>query len=411
MTTTDLLILALAGLCACLLAYTWRRLRALSRAEGEISRLHRDLQSSRTLADTVTARLNTLIELAFDAVLLVDPERRVIAANSAACHIFDVRGEAVGRSVMHITRHHVLDDMVNDLLRGQESPEAQLEIGNRIYRVQGGQARGPTPAVILILQDVTELLRLSRARRDMVANLSHDLRTPISSMRLLVESLIFNLGKNPERDMRNLGKIASMVDSLQHMTQELMDLSMIESGQAMMRMVNVDLSELLGDSLRLMESQIDQKQIELSNKVVSGLTVLADPDQIKRVIMNLIHNAVKFTPEKGQIHFEANIDQRLGSVTLCVKDTGPGIPPQERTRVFERFYQVDSARTFDPGERKKAGLGTGLGLAIAKHIVEAHGGKIWAEAGIPSGARICFTLPLDPVPNPDARPQAAEVMA
>lgn len=368
------------------------------RKEVERNILNRQLQQSRELYNAQQAHQEALSALAFDAILFVDRERRILSINPQGRQIFKAGPDAIGKTVMTVTRHHELDALVGTLLAGEEAPETQIVIDGRVFRVRGALSRAPhEDAVILILQDVTELLRLSRARRDMVANLSHDLRTPISSIRLLVEGLMLNVGKNPERDMRNLGKIASMVDNLQHMTQELMDLAMIESGQAIMRMVSVDVLEIVQNALRVMESQIEQKHIDVINTVPTGLTVLADPDQIKRVITNLVHNAIKFTPTEGQIQFTARHNGQ--TVTVCLKDTGPGIPPHERERIFERFYQVDSART-TTGER--AG-GTGLGLAIAKHIIEAHGGKIWAEAGIPGGACICFTLPLDRV---SAEPQS-----
>jgi two-component system phosphate regulon sensor histidine kinase PhoR len=219
----------------------------------------------------------------------------------------------------------------------------------------------------------------------MVANFSHDLRTPISSIRLLVDTLLQNFGKNAERDTRLLGKIAGETDSLQHMTQELIDLSMIESGKAIIRMIPVAISDIVTDALNIMGTQLEQKKLTVVDEVPEDIRVLVDPEQTRRVITNLLHNSVKFTPSNGKIRFEASTNSQVA--TVRVSDTGPGIPPQDRARVFERFYQVDASRTGQTG-------GSGLGLSIAKHIIEAQGGKIWAEGGIPVGACISFTLPL-----------------
>jgi two-component system phosphate regulon sensor histidine kinase PhoR len=287
---------------------------------------------------------------------------------------------------MSLTRHHELDAMVASVLRGETLLENQLEVADRTFRVRvalmPAQRR---PCAVMVLQDISELLRLTRARREMVANISHDLGTPISNIRLLVDTLTTNFGRNAERDRNQLGKIASATDSLEHMTRELLDLSMIESGQAIIRMVPVKFTDVLRNAFSVMATQIEQKKLELITEVPDDLMVLVDPEQTRRVITNLLHNSVKFTPTGGQIKFVATRSD--GMATIRVTDTGPGIPPQDRTRVFERFYQVDTSRTGQAG-------GSGLGLAIAKHIIEAQGGKIWAEAGIPSGACIVFTIPL-----------------
>jgi len=148
-------------------------------------------------------------------------------------------------------------------------------------------------------------------------------------------------------------------------------------------------------ALTYVESQIDQKKMDIQNQVPGDIRILADTDQMRRVITNILHNAVKFTPEGGQVMLTTRRDNTAAnSIVLSIKDTGPGIPPSERNRIFERFYQIDSARSNKPSDPKGNSTGTGLGLAIAKHIVEAHGGRIWAEAGIPSGACICLSLPL-----------------
>jgi two-component system phosphate regulon sensor histidine kinase PhoR len=178
---------------------------------------------------------------------------------------------------------------------------------------------------------------------------------------------------------------------------------MIESGRAIIRMVDIPLSSVIHSALEVLESQIEEKKITLVNTVAPDLRVLADPDQLRRVLSNVVHNAIKFTQSGGEIQLSAEVADKMVTVSIC--DNGPGIPPNDRTRVFERFYQVDSPRTGSP---RHNGRGTGLGLAIAKHIVEAHGGKIWAEGNIPTGTNIQFSIPLseerDAPQQPDASP-------
>lgn len=337
-----------------------------------------------------------LADAAFDPLLVVNVShdvRMIDSLNRVAQKLFDISlDEAKGKTVMLVTRHHEIDDFVARLAADGESPDMQITINEGTFRMRGviaSRADGQH-IVVIALQDITELLRLTRARRDMVANFSHDLRTPISNIRLLVESLQLSLGRNPERDKKQLSKLASEADSLQHMTQELIDLSMIESGQAIMRMVNAPFEAILNNALTLMQTQFEERRLNFDQIVPAQANVLADADQMRRALANILHNAVKFTPAEGKIRCVA---RRAGDMLeVRISDTGPGIPPHERTRIFERFYQVDSARTGGAGSNNKGG--TGLGLAIAKHIVEAHGGKIWAEGAIPSGACIVLTLPL-----------------
>lgn len=394
MAILDVLVIGLICAIAVLL-WRERALRAaLARHDSELAARNRELIQTRNMLSITREETQGMVNAAFDPLMVADADRRIVAINQAARDVFGVAKIPLGQTVMAVTRNHELDALVGAALAGEEQPESQVSIdsahGIRTFRVRVIADRTTDHVrIILAMQDVTELLRLTRARRDMVANLSHDLRTPISNIRLLVDTLVHNFGKNPERDLKMLSKIASATDSLHHMTQELIDLSMIESGKAIMRLVETDLSDVVKHVLEELETQAEEKKLTIHNAIPTDQHVLADADQMQRVIMNIVQNAVKFTPSGGQISLTASADQ--GMLRVCIKDTGPGIPPQERTRIFERFYQVDSPRTGGP---KANGRGTGLGLAIAKHIVEAHGGAIWAEANLPTGASILFTLPL-----------------
>lgn len=387
-----LIVLLLAGGVIVL----WLRLRqatnALKTRDLELFSVRRDLSNAKDNLNNLSGRINSTLGAVFDAVLVMTPGLHLVALNPAARDLFAVDMTAIGKSLMSITHDHELDSLAQDALTNPESLDSQITIGERTFRVRRALISGVEgPALVLTLQDISELLRLTRARRDMVANFSHDLRTPISSIRLLVDTLTNNFGKNYERDLRLLGKIAGETDSLEHMTQELIDLSVIESGKAIVRMVPVQLSDILQEAADIMGTQIEQKKLEFVNLIPPDLIVLADPEQTRRVVTNLIHNSVKFTPPGGKITFEATTAAQLA--TIHVRDTGIGIPPQERTRIFERFYQVDTARTGKTGGQS----GSGLGLSIAKHIIEAQGGRIWAEAPPPDGpggACIGFTIPL-----------------
>ncbi|HLY24729.1 MAG TPA: HAMP domain-containing sensor histidine kinase [Aggregatilineales bacterium] len=365
------------------------RVQSLSATDYErqhmLEKSERQLTYERQQVDIARTYSTILADTVFDPVFVLDSALRIVTANRVAYETFNIKGDAMGQSLIAVTQNHELDALSEKLLHGETVLDSQIEVKERTFRVRSARVPGPsTASAILVLQDISELLRLTRARREMVANFSHDLRTPISSIRLLVDTLIQNFGRNSERDQRLLGKIAGETDSLQHMTQELIDLSMIESGKAIIRMVPVRLAQILNEAYGLMTTQIEQKKLELVNEVTEDVSVLVDPEQTRRVLTNIIHNSVKFTPAPGRIVLSSARDGQM--VTLRVRDSGPGIPPQDRARIFERFYQVDTSRSNQQG--------SGLGLSIAKHIIEAQGGSIWAEAGIPSGACICFTIPL-----------------
>jgi two-component system phosphate regulon sensor histidine kinase PhoR len=237
--------------------------------------------------------------------------------------------------------------------------------------------------LVLALQDVSQVQRLGRARRDFVANISHDLRTPLASIRLLVETLQAGAISNALVASDMLNKISLEVDALSQLARELLDLALIESGQMPLKLQPTDLRELARTQVERLGPQTQQKQQTLEVDIPGGLCALADGEMIGRVLSNLLHNACKFTPEGGRISVRARRDGE--DVTLLVTDTGPGIPPEDLARIFERFYKVDRAR----GQS-----GTGLGLAIARHIVEGHGGRIWAESRLGHGATFSFTLPV-----------------
>lgn len=369
-----------------------QRARTTAALEADHNATRRELAHAQQTLSQLQAQIGWVADVTLDGLLVVNRDRMIVLANKMAGQIFDPSEPLTGRTLMSVTRNHELDSMLDAIFSADDDLESQITSNERSFRVRGMRlAWDGQPAVALALQDVTELLRLTRARRDMVTNIAHDLGTPISSIQILLETLNRDFGKNPDKDRQKLGKIAGQIDNLQHMLEELKDLSAIESGKAIMRLVEVNLHDTAAKAIEMMTAQADQKKLEVVNHIPAGMVVLADPEKILRVINNLIHNAIKFTPDKGSIGLSAerqDSDEGL-LAKVMVRDTGMGIPPAERSRIFERFYQVDSARS-----GQKSAVGAGLGLSIAKHIVTAHGGTIWAEPNLPTGACICFTLPL-----------------
>ncbi len=347
----------------------------------KIDSLQRIARHAETERQAIQQRMASLMDASFDGLIVLDKQRHVLMINRVARTLFHVEGQPDHPlTFMEVTRHHQLDGLAARTLGSADALDDQFEWDGRALKVH---AERLGDGVVLALQDVTELLRLTRARRDMVANISHELRTPLSTIRLLVDTLNQRIERNQPIDLKYLRKIATETDSIQALVQELHDLSMIESGRAIMRLVETPLNAIVQDAIGRTTAQIEKKKLHVVNTIADELRVLADPDQTRRVLTNLISNAVKFTPSGGTITFSATLDSR--QVTVGVADTGIGIPAHERTRIFERFYQIDSARSGGHGS-------SGLGLSIAKHIVEAQGGKIWVEGVEPQGARLCFTL-------------------
>jgi two-component system phosphate regulon sensor histidine kinase PhoR len=383
---SEVVIVSLVILVAGLLYFYNRSLTGLRKQKETIEGLRRTLMDTEQDKTYKLALALTLANSAYDALLVVDKDCRIIAINDSAETLTGREGP-IGERLADVTGCPELEMMVEDVVANEEEVyEGQVTIRERPHRVRVKVIRREGNMFIgLALQDVSDLVRLNRARRDMVANISHELRTPIANIRLIIDSL-FHEDEKPKRkrSISSLQAIARETDSLLWIMQEMLDLSMIESGQAIMRMVEVPLKGLVDEAIERMEDQSDAKELKISHDVPKDLQVLADPDQARRVLVNLLHNAVKWSPrgESIKIHAVNGGDE----VTVSVIDSGPGVPDDQVERIFERFYQVDTSRSGHGG--------TGLGLAICKHIVEAHDGRIWAEGRSKGpGGRFMFTLP------------------
>ncbi len=259
---------------------------------------------------------------------------------------------------------------------------------------QAGKAGHPFAYFAISIEDLTELRHLERVRRDFIANISHELRTPLASVRLLAETLEEVIDTDPERAQEFVEKIENEVQHLSGLVSELLELARIESGQMPMTIEPVGAEQLVREVMARMLPLAQRHRVTLRTEIAQGESrVAADSKQIARVLVNLVHNAIKFTPSGGEVVIGTRAQEEGRTQQFFVRDTGVGIRPEELPRIFERFYKADRARAkadyIGPG-----GGGSGLGLAIARHVVEAHGGRISAESTPGQGSIFFFTLPV-----------------
>ncbi len=358
-----------------------KRLEDLSNAVRELIQA---MQAEMSTLDAERGRLAAVLDQMTDGVLIADAEGRVQFANPAAAKMFDAAG-SVGRSVAEVLRQHQLVEAWRRCQQDGQLQTESVELPARrqflqLVAIPDRHAGGS----LLLVQDLTRLRRLETVRRDFISNLSHELRTPLASLKALTETLREGALDDPPAAHRFLERIETEVDALTQMAQELLELSRIESSQVPLELKPVAPADLLGSAAERMRTQAERAGLDLRLEVPDGLPrVNADLPRLEQVLVNLIHNAVKFTRPGGQVTLLAQAEGEF--VRFAVRDTGAGIPADDLPRIFERFYKADRARS---------GGGTGLGLSIARHLVEAHGGGIWAESEEGRGSTFFFTIPL-----------------
>ncbi|HUS15195.1 MAG TPA: ATP-binding protein [Chloroflexia bacterium] len=375
--------------------------RADPPAAGEIAALgHAFNDMARRLARIVAERTHERNQMAavlahmHDGILVTDATGRLTSLNPAARRLLRLSAEqALQHSLVGVTHSHELHQALQAALATPGARQRQeLLLGGRpvvavLTAVPGGAPDGP--AGLVVLQDVSELRRLERARRDFVANIGHELRTPLASIKLLVETLMTAIHDDPAAAETFLQRIDVELDGLTQLVRELLELSKIESGQVALERAREAVAPLLARAAGRLDAQAARAGLTLTVDVPPDLPAVdVDAARVEQVLVNLVHNAIKFTPAGGRVTVGAALHPE--GVCIRVADTGVGIPLDDLPRIFERFYKVDKARS---GGRGPQG-GTGLGLAVAKHLVQAHGGRIWAESPPGQGATFYFTLPV-----------------
>jgi two-component system phosphate regulon sensor histidine kinase PhoR len=333
------------------------------------------------------AKLSAVLNQMTDGVMIVDADGRVQLINPASERLFEMReSTALGRSIVEVVRYHQLVNLWRRAKSG-ERESITLEIGPQhlFLQVVAIPLKTALPGSTMILfQDLTQLRRLETVRRDFISNVSHELRTPLASVRALAETLQEGALEDPPAARRFIIRMETEIDNLTQLVNELLELSRIESGKVPLSFHRIQPCDLLAPATERMSLQAERAGLELVLDCNAELPqVFADPDRIAQVLINLIHNAIKFTPPGGKLTVSSYQDG--DHIVFFVRDTGVGIASKDLSRIFERFYKADRAR---------AGGGTGLGLSIARHMIESHGGYIWAESDEGVGSTFYFTLPV-----------------
>lgn len=374
--------------------------RARIETRDEIGDLSRELNATADrLTDLIgerTAernRMAAVLEHMHDGIILTDGSGRIESMNPSAVRLFQLSMEqAAGKSLIEATHEHELHSALqNTLTKPVDWQSIEIDVGKNSVQAVVTKVPGPdssAPTGLLVLQNVTELRRLERARRDFVANISHELRTPITSIKLLAETLSTAVDEDRAAAKEFIARIDVELDRLTQLVRELLELSRIESGKVQLNLRPVPVGELLKRAGNRLRTQVERAGIQLDCNIEEDLPLAsADAERVEQVLVNLLHNAIKFTNPGGKITLGGAVHP--SGIAISVSDTGVGIPDDDLPRIFERFYKVDKART---GSRERDS-GTGLGLAIAKHIVQAHGGQIWVTSELGKGTSFTFTLP------------------
>jgi len=340
-------------------------------------------QLDQRFADLVREREETatLIETMADGVVAADARGTIVTLNQAARRLLGYGPDDPFPALAELFHEKAARDLVATVLSGDEAEPQELERVGHTLLVTGRAL--PNGGGLLVIRDVTELRRLEAMRRDFVANVSHELKTPLTSIAGYAETLASEAspGTQTERFVR---PILSNARRMHRLVDDLLDLSRIESGRWQPDPERVDVRGLADEAWAAFADRARERRIQFTTAVGNVRYVTADSEALRQVLTNLLDNALRHTPPGGRI--TVSLEPAPGGVTVSVADTGSGIAPEHLPRIFERFYRADPGRSREEG-------GTGLGLAIVKHLVEAHGGRVEAHSSLGRGTTIRMFFP------------------
>lgn len=353
--------------------------------------LARNLEKMTKSQESQHDRLITLIENMGSGLILIDSNGYINLVNKAFKELFKEHADYwTGHLFYEVFPHAEIKDIVKETYLTEKNVKKNVVIPIHIerkhfdvYSAPVLDVKGKLRGIVLVFHDITELKKLEQVRKDFVANVSHELKTPITSLKGFAETLLDGAGENEEFRNKFLTIILNESDRLQALIQDLLDLSKSEQGFHL-DVQKVNLEDLVKETIEILLPKAEKKNIKLSLSVSGNPMLDGDAPRLKQIIINLVSNSLNYTPADGSV--SVNVEEKKEHVKLTVKDTGIGIKESEIPRIFERFYRVDKARSRNSG-------GTGLGLAIVKHLVEAHHGTIKVESKIGEGSQFIIRFP------------------
>jgi two-component system, OmpR family, phosphate regulon sensor histidine kinase PhoR len=357
---------------------------SLNQTASRLDRTIRTLTEERNLSSAI---LGSMVE----GVAVVNGAERLVFANQSFAEILELAlPPKSGNALVEVVRQTEMIEAVRRVLAGEPRVESEIVTGTlrqHFFAATVAAVRaGDTSGAVVVLHDITELRRLERVRRDFVANVSHEFRTPLTAIQGFAETLLAGAMDDPQNRERFLEIIVEHSRRLARLTEDLLKLSKMDADRLELEIRRVSVSQLVESCIETAQHRATEKEISISVQPSEGLPDIAgDRRRLAEVLQNLLDNALQYTLSRGEIFVSAKA--REAEVVFTVADTGIGIPKADQSRIFERFYRVDAARSRELG-------GTGLGLSIAKHIVEVHGGRIWVDSEIGRGSQFHFTVPI-----------------
>ena len=366
------------------------RILAQETPKQELKRLKYLLEKRRRVAEHEKNALRRVLNGLPDGVIALDSSRNVVFCNLAYCDLMSIPEEThEGKKCFEILRHHVALTESEKFLNQSEVDFSETEFltnGQKTLKMRMIRIKEETTTLdVFVFSDISKLKKLEVMRRDFVANVSHELRTPLTSIHGFIETLLDGAGAETATRERFLGLMKTDSERLRRLIEDLLALSRIESGASDFEKQTIHVSVEADEILELFALRIHQKRLALNKQINQDLVVSANRDQFRQVLVNLLDNAVKFTPDGGLVSIMVTV-LKNGQVEIRVADSGVGVSSDNREKIFQRFFREDKARSRETG-------GTGLGLAIVKHIMEAHRGQVRCEENPSGGSIFIITFP------------------
>lgn len=358
----------------------------LGRLAGSFNQMADTLQGTLATLAVERGRFETVLESMSEAVVTLDSQQRVTLVNRAFRNLFGLEVGADGKRLTEVVPAPELEALLEKGAQG--AAELNLGSGPTARRLLAhAQPLASHDGTVIVMLDVTETRRLENVRKDFVANVSHELRTPVSIIRANAETLLDGGLEDPVRARSFVEALHRHSERLSRIITDLLDLSRMESGRYKLDLKVVPVKSAVAKAIEVVQAKLTERHLAVAVTVEAELEVRADPKALEHVLLNLLDNAVKYSPDGGELRVKASAGP--AEVRIEVEDRGAGIPAEHRARIFERFYRVDPGRARDMG-------GTGLGLAIVKHLVDSMSGKVGVDPAEPKGSIFWFTLPLVP---------------